>query len=137
MGLSVSHGAFRAPYQDFHRLRVALWRASGGACVRDPDGGEDPDVWHGPWRWAAERNRALMGIWPDGEPGDPLLVLIHHADNAGVILRRDTRALAARIEGLLVHLDGRGGRFSERQMALRLAAGLRRADREGDDVLFG
>jgi hypothetical protein len=80
----------------------------------------------------------MDGDWPEGEPADPLRVLIDHSDCDGWIRHRHTLPLAERLRELLPALsnDGPYPTHTDRAKCEQFIAGLVMAHESGEDVEF-
>ncbi|HEY6021629.1 MAG TPA: hypothetical protein VIY48_17700 [Candidatus Paceibacterota bacterium] len=98
--LTISHGAWTGSYKDFTEWRNVLAKAAGYSTVGPPDL-ETPVI-----DWENFEDECFEGEW-DETPDDPLLVLIVHYDDEGVIRVEQAEKLADRLTTLLpiVHRD--------------------------------
>lgn len=142
MGLDCSHNAWHGAYSAFGEWRKMLWQASGGRLSHQniaPYGEHYvywPDICERDWE-----AQNYQGIWEE-YPDDPLLVLIVHADDEGIIKPDIAVPLAERLEELAPLLPAYGaGHLSPpshpRERALQFARGLRAAAAEGKSLRFG
>ena len=119
MGLTISHGCWEGSCRSFNFWRKALARAAG---VDFPD-------------QTGIRCR-LRWLWLQWR-GDPLMVLLLHADDGGEIEVKDCFALAARLEELLPQLRGLAPRVGDYERETRkFSTGLRRAAKVNENVCF-
>ena len=98
MGLHVSHGTWEGAYSAFTRWRNRLAEVAGyWVCKIDYDNDGkcyDPEV---PIiDWGHVTRDQLLGEWAE-TPDDPLIVLIAHADDDGVIHPEQAGPLADRL----------------------------------------
>jgi hypothetical protein len=102
VGLHVTHGCWGGPYSAFQRWRHGVAIAAGYAVWKvDCDGFLSPTVMLD-WGHIDETN--LEGIWPEDDPrvaADPLIVLLAHCDDRGVIAPVHAGKLADRIEAVM------------------------------------
>lgn len=102
MGLDISHDGPHWSYSGFQIWRAAVVRAAG-IPMRKHDKHDRFDIADIDFNsFPPER---FMGEWAEGDPGDPLLVLIVHSDCDGVIHPGHALALAERIDGLMEKLE--------------------------------
>ena len=126
MGLDTTHDAWHGPYSAFGRWRLAVCEAAGIALVDRDDGlGKMPSLW-----LRKLPNERYQGEWPEGEPHDPLHVLIQHSDCDGRIAHRHAGPLADRLEALSFDDEYTTAKTTQ------FVAGLRQADKAGEDIEF-
>lgn len=118
MGLDTTHGCWNGPYSAFAR-----WREAVAAAAGITDLGEF-------WSKAPVVRDELMGRWAK-TPDNPLMVLLMHADNEGVIQHAQCQPLATALTELLPKLQRNHVAVTE-----RFIAGLCRACSRGEDVEF-
>lgn len=115
MGLDTTHDCWSGSYSSFNAFRTAIAAAIGLRYDSVPG------------------NRAMIDMtgWPTPET-EPLIVLLAHSDCDGVIAHADCARLADRLDEIATRMDRIhwGDTF-------RFIAGLRAANRAGEDVEFG
>lgn len=141
MGLDTSHDCWHGSYGGFARWRNQVVQAAGFELIEDKYGPNyDLDTIYPDWT-----HDNIMGLWADGTPEDPLMVLLVHSDCDGAIYREHLLPLAERLEGLIPALTAIPDEYRDSQtlpeyspeaLARRFAAGLRAAHADGEIVDF-
>ena len=90
MGLIMSHGCYSGPYCGFHQWRLRLAKQIGLEIVVD----RGFTTWIVPWDDMPDG--ASLGDWPV-PPAEPLMILLAHEDDAGLIRPADAALLADRL----------------------------------------
>lgn len=135
MGLDTTHDCWHGAYSAFARWRCEAASAAGYMIgnleykgIITPtvlvDWGHLQDVLHGDW---------------EQDPEDPLMVLIAHADDDGVIRHRHCKPLADRLTGLLDKIpegDAGGHIGNWREKTQVFINGLLDAHSNDEDVEF-
>jgi hypothetical protein len=117
-------------YPQFDRWREALGRAAGFPTVIDH---RNEQVYVDlPWERFTAAN--MLGEWPEGAPAgcdDPLIFLLAHADNEGVIHPEQGRHLLLRLRELKPATPDLADTWARFYSSLQVAV-----DR-GEDLVFG
>lgn len=122
MGLSVSHGCFRAPYSTFGEWRNHLAVLGGYRLALSDFGFYYPEV--------GATQDSYAGEW-EVTPKDALLILLAHSDCEGVIHHEHIPYLVARLEELYPMTQG-----YFRGITDQFIVGLRMAHDLAEDVQF-
>lgn len=132
MGLDTSHDCWHGSYGAFSRWRNKVAEAAG--YMVGSFGGESMPRILLDWGHVTQSN--LLGEWDDC-PRDPLIFLIAHADDEGVIHPAQAGPLADRLAELLPKLDGISSlHLTDREKTQQFIDGLRAAVAAGEDVDF-
>lgn len=138
MGLDTTHECWHGAYSAFHRWRLKLAEVAGYKIgeIKNSDGSIARDMVIIDWGRITHDN--IMGKWKK-TPDDPLMILIAHSDCDGKIYPRHAKALAKRLEELLVLLpkdDDIGHIGNWRSKTKYFISGLYAAAKEKKPVEF-
>jgi hypothetical protein len=132
--MDISHGCFSGTADQFDNLRL-LWAQAAGyglADHREQGGPLMPNL-----DYSQFTHEDMCGVWPEGAPQDPLLILLVHYERGGLIKKEHCPYLADRLE----EVETRMNRSSITTpawilMTQQFILGLRTAAHYRQDVVF-
>lgn len=130
--MDVSHGCFSGEIPIFDSLRL-IWADVAGYGTVDYGDVGGPIVPRISYHLYSQED--MLGEWPEGAPDDPLLILLVHHEQAGLIKVSHCPFLADRLESL-EHIMMKAQMMSCVLLTQQFVRGLRTAAHYNQDVVF-
>jgi len=131
--MDVDHGCFNGSEAQFDNLRCMWAQAAGYGLMdfRNQGGPVMPRIDIG-----AFSHEDLLGEWPNGAPDDPLLILLAHYEDKGIIKWQHAPYLADCLERIEHIMSAPGSTPAWVLLTQQFIRGLRTAAHWRQDVIF-